>query len=88
MNFLSVQLADGKATVIVNTDLLKKHAKKLWFPDGKRLLIEAKVIEEATGKQEEVLDNTIYFTTSPVKISFKRTPKFFKPGVPFEVKVE
>ena len=81
-------MKDGVANVIVSTDLLRKHPKKLWFPDGKRLFVEAKVIEEATGKQEDVVDNTIYFTKSPVKISFKRTTRFFKPGVPFEIKVK
>ena len=71
----------------MSTDLLKNHQKIRWFPDGKRLFIEAKVTEQATGHEEEALDNTIHFTNTPLQISFKRSPKFFKPGVPFEVKV-
>ncbi|XP_028394711.1 complement C3-like [Dendronephthya gigantea] len=81
-------LQGGKATVNVQTNLIKDHPKILWFPDGKRLLIEAKVTEQATGTEEKAMDNKIYFTNSPLKISFKRSPKFFKPGVPFLIKVD
>ena len=81
-------LRDGRADLTVSTDLLKNHQKIRWFPDGKRLFVEAKVIEQATGHEEEALDNTIYFTNTPLQISFRRSPKFFKPGVPFEVKVD
>ncbi|CAB4009200.1 complement C3-like, partial [Paramuricea clavata] len=81
-------LRNGEADVTISTDLLKQHPKIVWFPDGKRLFIEAKVIEQATGQEEKALDNTVYFTNTPLKISFKRSPRFFKPGVPFEIKVD
>lgn len=86
-HFLFWKLRNGEAAVEISTDLLKNHLKIGWFPDGKRLFIEAKVIEQATGHEEKALDSTTYFTNTPLKISFRRSSKFFKPGVPFEVKV-
>ncbi|XP_046849829.1 A.superbus venom factor 2-like isoform X2 [Xenia sp. Carnegie-2017] len=85
---MSHTLANGEADVSVPTDLVKSHPKIAWFPEGKRLFIEAKVIEKATGHEETAYHNSIFFTNSPLTVSFKRSPNFFKPGVPFEVKVD
>ncbi|KAL9988942.1 hypothetical protein ACROYT_G003438 [Oculina patagonica] len=58
-----------------------------WFPEMSRLVVQADVIERATGNKETVVDKTCQFTSSPYLIQFKNTPKYFKPGLRFVVKV-
>ena len=58
-----------------------------WFPEKAMLLVQADVIERATGNRESVVDRSCQFISSPYHIDFKNTPKYFKPGLPFVVKV-
>ena len=81
------QLQDGKADFIVTTDDIKTTPGLPWFPDGRRLQIEADVIEKTSGKKESTIDNGIYFVKSPFRIDHKATTEFFKPALPFLVKV-
>ena len=59
------------------------------FPEKgrRRLQVQAEVIERATGNKEAALDNSCHFTSSPYLVEFKNTLKYFKPGLPFVVKV-
>ena len=59
----------------------------LWFPEKSRLQVQVDVIERATGNKESVLDNSCQFTSSPYLIEYKNTPKYFKPGLRYVVKV-
>ena len=45
------------------------------------------MIEKTTGKKESAIDNGIYFVKSPFKIEHKATAEYFKPALPFMVKV-
>ena len=45
------------------------------------------MIEKTTGKKESAIDNGIYFVKSPFKIERKATAEYFKPALPFMVKV-
>ena len=58
-----------------------------WFPEKGRLLVEADVIERATGNKQSAVDKSCQFTSSPYLIEFKNTPKYFKPGLRYVVKV-
>ncbi|XP_006824683.1 venom factor-like, partial [Saccoglossus kowalevskii] len=60
-----------------------------WFEDseGKRLFIEASVTEDGTGLIENMTDNTAVFARSPYKFTFDQTVKYFKPGLPYELKL-
>ena len=79
---------DGVAEFRIDvTSEIKHHPSRPWFPDGRRLQIEADVIEQATGKKESVIDNEIYFTKSPFQILVDDTPKYFKPALPFVIRV-
>ncbi|RMX57629.1 hypothetical protein pdam_00015728 [Pocillopora damicornis] len=77
---------DGKADFNVTTDDIKTTPGLPWFPDGRRLQIEAEVIEKTSGKKESAIDNGIYFVKSPFRIDHKATTEFFKPALPFLVK--
>ena len=65
-------------------DLLRASPEK----GRRRLQVQADVIERATGNKETVVDNSCLFTSSPYLVEFKNTLKYFKPGLPFVVKVE
>ena len=58
-----------------------------WFPEKRRLQVEADIIEQATGNKESAVDKSCQFTSSPYLVEFKNTPKYFKPGLLFVVKV-
>lgn len=72
-----------KEKVEVIRDLLRAFPEK----GGRRLLVQAEVIERATGNKETAVDNSCRFTSSPYLVEFKNTLKYFKPGLPFVVKV-
>lgn len=73
-----------KEKVEVIRDLLRAFPEK----GRRRLQVQAYVIERATGNKETVEDNSCLFTSSPYLVEFKNTLKYFKPGMPFVVKVE
>ncbi|XP_078346612.1 venom factor-like [Oculina patagonica] len=82
------QLKDGKADFAITADDIKSVPGLPWFPDGRRLQVEADVIEKTSGKKESAIDNGIYFVKSPFKIEHKATAEYFKPALPFMVKVD
>ena len=73
-----------KEKVEVIRDLLRAFPEK----GRRRIQVQAYVIERATGNKETVEDNSCLFTSSPYLVEFKDTLKYFKPGMPFVVKVE
>ena len=59
------------------------------FPaiEGGRLYIEAKVRELSTGKRMTTIDQTAVFASSPYTINYERSSRFFKPSLPYVVRV-
>ena len=80
-------MKDGKTDVVVTTDEIKKVPGLPWFPVGRRLQVEVDVIEKTSGKKESAIDNGIFFVKSPFTIEHQATAEFFKPALPFLVKV-
>uniref|UniRef100_A0AAR2K8X8 Anaphylatoxin-like domain-containing protein n=1 Tax=Pygocentrus nattereri TaxID=42514 RepID=A0AAR2K8X8_PYGNA len=71
---------------------LTKEMIQKTFPDIKQLIgnslyISVSVLTETGSEMVEAQRRGIYIVTSPYTIYFKRTPKFFKPGMPFDVMV-
>lgn len=81
-------MKDGKTDFVITVDEIKKVPGLPWFPDGRRLQIEADVIEKTSGKKESAIDNGIYFVKSPFRIEHQATAEYFKPALPFIVKVD
>nr|BAR45608.1 complement component 3-1 [Scolopendra japonica] len=84
----NLKLRDGKSTITIRkSDIVKKLQ---WFPaiDKSVLIVEAEVIEQATGKRESEYDDSTIFTTSPYVIDLSRSLNEFKPGVPYQVQVD
>lgn len=59
----------------------------IWFPENSRLQVQADVIERVTGNKETAADKSCQFISSPYRITFKNTGKYFKPGLRFFFKV-
>ena len=77
----------GKTDFVFRADDIKAVPGLVWFPEGRRFQVEADVIEKASGKKESAIDNGIYFVRSPFKIEHQPTAEYFKPTLPFLVKV-
>ncbi|XP_066516755.1 complement C3-like isoform X2 [Hoplias malabaricus] len=54
---------------------------------GNSLYISVSVLTEGGSEMVAAQKGGIYIVMSPYTIYFKKTPKFFKPGMPFDVKV-
>lgn len=55
---------------------------------GKAIFVSVSVLTESGSEMVEAEIRGIQIVTSPYKIIFTRTPKFFKPGMSFDVAVE
>ncbi|KAL7845318.1 hypothetical protein AOLI_G00235100 [Acnodon oligacanthus] len=81
------QFRDGSASVKLTKEMIQKT-----FPDikqlvGSSLYISVSVLTKTGSEMVEAQRRGILIVTSPYTIYFKRTPKFFKPGMPFDVMV-
>ncbi|XP_036419621.1 complement C3-like, partial [Colossoma macropomum] len=82
-----VTIRDGEGLVTLTQEMIQKT-----FPDikqlvGSSLYISVSVLTETGSEMVEAQRRGIPIVTSPYTIQFKRTPKFFKPGMPFDVTV-
>uniref|UniRef100_A0AAR2LRR2 NTR domain-containing protein n=1 Tax=Pygocentrus nattereri TaxID=42514 RepID=A0AAR2LRR2_PYGNA len=80
-------IRDGAGRATLTKEMIQKT-----FPDIKQLIgnslyISVSVLTETGSEMVEAQRRGIYIVTSPYTIYFKRTPKFFKPGMPFDVMV-
>ncbi|XP_036419632.1 complement C3-like [Colossoma macropomum] len=82
-----VTIRDGAGSATLTKEMIQKT-----FPDikqlvGSTLYISVSVLTETGSEMVEAQRRGIPIVTSPYTIHFKRTPKFFKPGMPFDVTV-
>uniref|UniRef100_A0A673L2B9 Complement C3-like n=1 Tax=Sinocyclocheilus rhinocerous TaxID=307959 RepID=A0A673L2B9_9TELE len=82
-----VQIIDGEGEAALTRQMITAN-----FPDiqqlvGNSLYISASVLTETGSEMVEAHKKGIHIVTSPYTILFKRTPHFFKPGMPFDVSV-
>ncbi|XP_019632208.1 PREDICTED: ophiophagus venom factor-like [Branchiostoma belcheri] len=82
---LQTEVNDGFGFYEIDTQRIKDL--DLWFPEGSRLYLEASVTEEAGGLREMAVLTSVRFETSPFKIGYDLTAAYFKPGLPFLVKL-
>ncbi|KAK7165650.1 hypothetical protein R3I93_005655 [Phoxinus phoxinus] len=82
-----VKISDGIGTA----ELRKKHILET-FPNimqlvGQSLYITVSLLTDTGSEMVEAHRRGIQIVKSPYTIHFKRTPQFFKPGMPFDVSV-
>ncbi|XP_007578376.1 complement C3a.1 isoform X1 [Poecilia formosa] len=83
-----VMVTNGEGQVI-----LKRNQITQTFPNindlvGKAIFVSVSVLTDSGSEMVEAELRGIQIVTSPYKITFTRTPKFFKPGMSFDVAVE
>uniref|UniRef100_A0A4W5MHH3 Complement C3 n=1 Tax=Hucho hucho TaxID=62062 RepID=A0A4W5MHH3_9TELE len=82
-----VEIREGKGVAC-----LKKEDITHTFPNihdlvKQSIFVSVSVLTEGGGEMVEAEKRGIQIVTSPYTILFKRTPKYFKPGMPFDVSV-
>lgn len=86
--FLSpVQLHDGRFDFLLGMERVRDLLQKKWYTEGYRLQIVANVQEQSTGRTATAVEDSTFFATSPYHIEYINTPRYFKPGLPFSIKV-
>ncbi|XP_054715979.1 ophiophagus venom factor-like [Uloborus diversus] len=77
------QLEKGMFRLQISVEELRLHKNVGWFPEiaGSRLVVEATVVDDASGNKENATDTRGRFSNSPYIISFDRSLKDFKPGL-------
>ncbi|NXG39964.1 CO3 protein, partial [Dromaius novaehollandiae] len=82
-----VQVIDGDGEAVLPMAMLRQRFANPQELVGHSLYISVTVLTESGGDMVEAQRTGIRIVTSPYQIHFTRTPKYFKPGMPFELMV-
>uniref|UniRef100_A0A8B9JK87 Complement component c3a, duplicate 1 n=1 Tax=Astyanax mexicanus TaxID=7994 RepID=A0A8B9JK87_ASTMX len=82
-----VSITEGEGKAELTREMILKTFKSVEELVGSSLYISVSVLTEAGSEMVEAQRRGIQIVTSPYTIHFKRTPKFFKPGIHFDVTV-
>ncbi|NWI16809.1 CO3 protein, partial [Crypturellus soui] len=82
-----VQIVEGDGEATLPMAMLRQRFANLQELVGHSLYISVTVITESGSDMVEAQRTGIRIVTSPYQIHFTRTPKYFKPGMPFELMV-
>ncbi|KAK7165647.1 hypothetical protein R3I93_005652 [Phoxinus phoxinus] len=82
-----VQIREGEGAAELTRDMITKT-----FPDihqlvGRSIYVSVSLLTESGSEMVEAERRGIQIVTSPYTIHFKKTPQFFKPGMPFDISV-
>ncbi|XP_044201968.1 complement C3-like [Thunnus albacares] len=83
-----VPVKDGHAKVTLKKEHITQTFSDINALVGKSIYVAVSVLTESGSEMVEAELRSIQIVTSPYTIHFKKTPKYFKPGMPFEVMVE
>uniref|UniRef100_A0A8C4JAS1 Complement C3 n=1 Tax=Dromaius novaehollandiae TaxID=8790 RepID=A0A8C4JAS1_DRONO len=82
-----VQVIDGDGEAVLPMAMLRQRFANPQELVGHSLYISVTVLTESGSDMVEAQRTGIRIVTSPYQIHFTRTPKYFKPGMPFELMV-
>ncbi|XP_076135423.1 complement C3-like [Alosa pseudoharengus] len=82
-----VEIRDGKGKAVLKKEHITKTFPNITELVGSSLYVSVSVLTETGSEMVEAHKRGIPIVTSPYTIHFKRTPKYFKPGMPFDVSV-
>ncbi|KAA0721784.1 Complement C3 [Triplophysa tibetana] len=82
-----VPIREGVGSGTLTKDMILKTTKEIENLVGKSIYVSVSVLTETGSEMVEAQKRGIQIVTSPYTIHFKRTPQFFKPGMPFDVSV-
>ncbi|RUS87187.1 hypothetical protein EGW08_005027 [Elysia chlorotica] len=78
----------GQAECGITIQELQLPVQSVWFPDGGRLHVKAHVTELASGRVQRADDVSVVFSDHLYVLRFLRSPRFFKPGLPYVLEVD
>ncbi|XP_028821309.1 complement C3-like [Denticeps clupeoides] len=82
-----VEVMDGKGKVTLKRSHITQVFPSITDLVDSSLYVSVTVSTETGSEMVEAVKRGIAIVTSPYTIRFKRTPKYFKPGMPFDVLV-
>ncbi|KAI7810656.1 complement C3-like [Triplophysa rosa] len=82
-----VPIAVRKGSAELTRDMITQTFPNINKLVGKSIFVSVSVLTETGSEMVEAQKRGIQIVTSPYTIHFKRTPQFFKPGMPFDVSV-
>ncbi|KAF1375364.1 hypothetical protein PFLUV_G00219060 [Perca fluviatilis] len=83
-----VQIEGGIGVVTLKREHITQTYPNILELVGRSIYVAVSVLTESGGEMVEAELRGIQIVTSPYTITFKKTPKFFKPGMSFDVVVE
>ncbi|KAF4118186.1 complement C3-like [Onychostoma macrolepis] len=82
-----VQVMKGEGTAELTNQMITKTFPNINQLVGQSIYVSVSVLTESGSEMVEAERRGIQIVTSPYTIHFKKTPHFFKPGMPFSVSV-
>ncbi|KAM9214319.1 complement C3 [Leptosomus discolor] len=82
-----VQVADGDGEAVLSMATLRERFANPQELVGHSLYVSVTVLTESGSDMVEAQRSGIRIVTSPYTIHFTHTPKYFKPGMPFDLTV-
>ncbi|XP_036789756.1 complement C3-like [Oncorhynchus mykiss] len=82
-----VEIKDGKGVACLKKEHITQTFHNIHDLVKQPIFVSVSVLTEGGGEMVEAEKRGIQIVTSPYTILFKRTPKYFKPGMPFDVSV-
>ncbi|MEQ2233110.1 hypothetical protein ILYODFUR_018546, partial [Ilyodon furcidens] len=83
-----VPVTNGEGQATLKKDQITKSFPDILSLVGKSIFVSVSVLTDSGSEMVETELRGIQIVTSPYKITFTRTPKFFKPGMSFDITVE
>ncbi|XP_028450259.1 complement C3 [Perca flavescens] len=83
-----VQIEEGVGVVKLKREHITQTYPNILELVGSSIYVAASVLTGSGGEMVEAELRSIQIVTSPYTITFKKTPKYFKPGMSFDVTVE
>ncbi|XP_059409015.1 complement C3-like [Carassius carassius] len=82
-----VKIWEGRGTAALRRNHILQTFPNIMQLVGKSLYVTVSVLTESGSEMVEAHKKGIQIVTSPYTIHFRRTPHFFKPGMPFDISV-
>ncbi|XP_048052089.1 complement C3-like [Megalobrama amblycephala] len=83
----NVQIMKGEGTAELTREMITKTFRNINQLVGQSIYVSVSLLTESGSEMVEAERRGIPIVTSPYNIHFKKTPQFFKPGMPFSVSV-
>uniref|UniRef100_A0A8C1R1X5 Uncharacterized protein n=1 Tax=Cyprinus carpio TaxID=7962 RepID=A0A8C1R1X5_CYPCA len=82
-----VQIMKGEGTAELTNQMITKTFPNINQLVGRSIYVSVSLLTESGSEMVEAEGRGIQIVTSPYTIHFRKTPQFFKPGMPFDVSV-